>query len=605
MTAGALAPLPAVLPLGAAAALAAVNRVVPRRAADAIALLAAAASGACSARLMALARSGLLVAWFGGWLPRSGAAVGICFAVDPFGAGLALLAAVLTVAALVFSLRYFDSCGALFHVLLLCFLGAMSGFSLTGDVFDLFVFFELMSAAAFALCGYKIEAQAPVHGALNFGVTNTIGAFLALTGIGLLYGRTGALNMAQLGRALAGRPDALVGAAFGLIAAGFLVKAAAFPFHFWLDDAHAVAPTPVCILLSGVMVELGVYAVARVYWTALCGAFAGREAEARLFLTAVGAATAVLGALMCFSQRHIKRLLAYSTVSHVGVLLCALGLLDARALAGGALYLLGHGLAKAALFIAAGMLLHAHGTVDELELHGRGRPFQAASGLFLAGALALAGLPPFPTFGGHSFLEESAGAAGAGWLEPVFWFSAVVTAGAVARLWAGVFLGLGRAGQGLVPGGRRVEEGRETRPGGSQPLEMTAAAWLLLAAAVVLGCLPSVSRGAAEAAARFVDASAYQSAVLEGGAGPLPAPAPQPRHEGRRAAAASLAAAAAVGLGLWSRSRFWPRGSALERAAAVPMRFLHELHSGRVGDYAAFLTFGAAAFAGAFVWIAR
>src|SRR5436305_12636998 len=100
-------------------------------------------------------------------------------------------------AALVFSLRYFESVGPHYNVLMLVFLGAMCGFSLTGDLFNLFVFFELMSAAAFALCGYKVEAPESLQGALNFAVTNTIGAFLVLTGIALLYGKTGALNMAQ------------------------------------------------------------------------------------------------------------------------------------------------------------------------------------------------------------------------------------------------------------------------------------------------------------------------------------------------------------------------------------------------------------------------
>ncbi len=606
MTASILAPLPVAIPLAAAAALAAVTTFVPRRLADAVALAAALAAGGCSLALLALSRSGLLVTWFGGWAPRSGLAIGVCFAVDPFGAGLAAFAALLTLAALVFSVRYFDSVGALFHVLMLCFLAAMSGFALTGDVFNLFVFFELMSAAAFALCGYKIEDEASVHGALNFAVTNTIGAYLVLVGIALLYGRTGALNMAQIGRALGSRADAAACVGFAFIAAGFLVKGAAFPFHFWLDDAHAVAPTPVCVLFSGIMVELGIYAVARVYWTAMSGALAASAPQLRGFLAAVGAATAVLGALMCFTQRHLKRLLAYSTVSHVGVLLCGAALLDPGALAGAALYLLGHGLAKAALFLGAGALLHAHGSVDELELRGRERGrWPAGSALFAVGALALAGVAPFATFRGHGFLEDAADALGYRWLRAVFIAAAVLTAGAVLRVWAGVFLGWGGPGIGYQPGGRRIAEARETSEGHKHPWEMTAAAWTLLGAALALGCAPAVSSGASLAAARFCAGPQYRAAVLEGTRPPLPAPLPEPAHEAAGVLESLAVAAASVGLGLWARSRRWPSGSALERAGAALMRPLHALHSGRVGDYAAFLTFGAAVIAGALTLLAR
>lgn len=124
---------------------------------------------------------------------------------------MARLAAFLVTASLVYTWHFFDTIGNLFHVLMLVFLGAMIGFCLTGDLFTLFVFFELMSVAAFSLAGYKIEEEGSLQGALNFAITNSIGAFLILSGIALLYGRTGALNLAQIGESLAGAPaDGLV-----------------------------------------------------------------------------------------------------------------------------------------------------------------------------------------------------------------------------------------------------------------------------------------------------------------------------------------------------------------------------------------------------------
>jgi hypothetical protein len=233
----------------------------------------------------------------------------------------------------VFGWRYFDSAQARFPALVLLFLAGMTGFALSGDLFDMFVFFELMSAVAYALTGFEIEEPSAVQGALTFGIVNSLGAYLTLTGIGLLYGRTGQLGLAPLAAALAGHPvDALVAASFVLVVTGFLVKAAVVAFHLWLDDAHAVAPTPVCVLFSGIMVVLGVYGTFRV--TTVVFAVLPRVDLHRLFLV-LGMVTALVGAVMCVLQRHLKRLLAYSTIAHVGLFVLAFGTLDAEGTAGG------------------------------------------------------------------------------------------------------------------------------------------------------------------------------------------------------------------------------------------------------------------------------
>ena len=142
-------------------------------------------------------------------------------------------------------------------------------------MFNLFVFFEVMSVSAYALTAYRIERPRPLQGALSFAVTNSVGAMMILFGIALLYGRTGALNMAQVGVVLAAHPaDGLVIVSFAMIVGGFMVKAAIVPFHFWLADAYTVAPTPAVIVFTGVMSDLGIYAVARIYWTVFEGPLA-------------------------------------------------------------------------------------------------------------------------------------------------------------------------------------------------------------------------------------------------------------------------------------------------------------------------------------------
>ena len=122
-----------------------------------------------------------------------------------------------------------------------------------------------MTACGVTLCGYKSKSAGSLQGALNFGVVNALGAFITLMGIGLLYAYTGTLNMAEAGRTLAAHPPGEVFLLFAMLLtfSGFLIKSAAVPFHFWLADAHAVAPTPVSVLFSGVMVELGLYAMFR------------------------------------------------------------------------------------------------------------------------------------------------------------------------------------------------------------------------------------------------------------------------------------------------------------------------------------------------------
>ena len=196
-------PLPVALPLVAAALVAALDHVTPRRIENAVALAAACASFVFSLLILLHSEGGYVLQWFGGWHPDHGVALGIGFVADPLGAGMATLASGLVVLALVYSWTYMREATLYFDILMLVFCAGMTGFSLTGDLFNMFVWFELMGVAAYALAGFKVKELGPLQGAVNFAITNTIGAYLILLGIGLLYARTGALNFAQLGHVLA------------------------------------------------------------------------------------------------------------------------------------------------------------------------------------------------------------------------------------------------------------------------------------------------------------------------------------------------------------------------------------------------------------------
>jgi multicomponent Na+:H+ antiporter subunit D len=551
------------------------------------------------------------VYWFGGFRPAGGVAVGIDFEADPLSAGLACLGAVLMTAAMIFAWRYFTQVGTYFHVLMLTFLAGVCGFCLAGDVFDLFVWFELMGVSAYALTAYRPEERGPIQGALNFAITNSVGAYLSLTGIALIYGRTGALNMAQISRYVSSHPtDGLVVVAFLLIITGLLVKSAVVPFHFWLADAHAVAPTPVCVMFSGVMVELGLYGIARVYWAVFGGALGHRAAISHLFLV-LGVLTAVVGALYCFRERHIKRLLAFSTISHAGMFLAGFALLTPLGLAGEALAVLSHGLVKGALFLGAGIVLHRLRSVNETWLHGRGRRLRITGVMFTLAALGLADLPPFGLFLGNGWIADGAGGP---WLAAVFCACTVLTAGAVLRVAGGVFYGLGDPPrEDPQMAAEANEETGETDSGRQRtPLTMLIPPCVLVAlgvAAGIVAMLPRFAVALEAAAARFEDQSGYGSLVLNGVRTATPAPL-YPQVPATVTAASVITAlcsvAGAVLLAL--AALYWRRLPVLRRdyePGAGLTAAIRGFQSGVINDYVTWLVTGVAALGGILALIIR
>jgi multicomponent Na+:H+ antiporter subunit D len=591
-------------PLLVAAAIAALNPLFRgkqrRRTLDAIAILTAAVVAVMLAVITIRTAHGDAVYWFAGFRPSHGIAIGIDFAAGPLSAGLACLASVLVTAAMIFSWRYFEQVGSYYHALILTFLAGMVGFCLTGDIFDLFVWFELMGVSAYALTAYRPEERGPIQGALNFAITNSVGAYLWLSGIAILYGRTGALNMAQIGREISRHgPDRLVVVAFVLIITGLLIKGAIVPFHFWLADAHAVAPTPVCVLFSGVMVELGLYGVARVYWS-MFGRSLGHQATITRTFLVLGLLTAVVGALFCFRERHLKRLLAFSTISHAGLFLTGIGLLTPLGLAGVAVYVAGHGLVKAALFLCVGIVLHRLGSVDETWLHGRGRLLPVTGVVFTLAALGLADMPPFATFRGKGWIEASGASHGMEWVTAVFIVCSILVGGAVLRVAGGVFYGLGDPpSEEPQMAAEAAEETSETDQAKQRtPATMIIPAAALVVAGLVIGVLPHIGPAVQAAAVRFQDQAAYNATVLSGAHVAHPAALFAPEHAGTTVAdLASGLASAAGALVLAYLALYWKRLPLLRRGLEPGtglVRPIRRVQSGVVNDYVTWIVIGAA-----------
>jgi multicomponent Na+:H+ antiporter subunit D len=621
----AVIPASVVVPLVGAALMAGFSGLLPRWARDVIAIAVALATVTLTLILTAGSAGRPMIYWFSGWRPAHGMVIGIDYAVGPLGAGMASLAGLLVTAALVYCWRYFDGARGRYHALVLIFLAGSVDFCLTGDLFNLFVAFELVAVTAFGLTGYNAGHPAPLQGAINFAVTNSLGGMTVLMGVGLLYARTGSLNLAQIGQTLAGQhPDGLVVVAFALLAGGFLIKAAVVPFHFGLI---------------------------RVWDTVFSGLAGGPGPRVQSVLLGLGIATALVGAVMALAQTQLKRMLAFVTMSHLGIYLIGAGLLTPLGLAGASLLVIGDALAKAALFLGVGVVQHQRSSVSELKLRGRGRGLAVTGVTVVLGALVLADLPPFVSSDGHALLVSAADQARLPWLEIVVALTVVLSSGAVlraaGRIWLGWGVvespssdvgtaddsgdeaedrpdttdpaaadGVGAADDGRTDSGRtdgrrtggRRADGQTPAPDGGRevgerspqvgrvPLTMMLPPLALLAVGLGLGLAPGLEAQAAAAAAAFSDRAVYAAQVLDTHGPTVPA-------SGAVVAAASRAVSlggvltdlgqvtVALGVAAIALDR---RAVRLRRALAAGTGWLRRLHSGLVGDQVTWLVAGLA-----------
>ena len=579
-------PLLVAVPLLAAAVTAGLDHVTPQPVQDALVVAAAATTTALAFVLLWHSESHEVVHWFGGWKPQHGVALGIDFAVGPLAAGMCAVIGIVVTLALVYSLTFLREAARLFDALMLVALGAMCGFAMSGDLFNLFVWLELMGVSAYALTGFQVERLGPVQGAVNFAITNSLGGYLLAIGIALIYARTGALNLAQVGQTLAhGSAGGLVIVAMTLLFCGFLIKGAVVPFHLWAADAYAVAPAPVCAVLGGVMTDIGLIGVARLYWTVFAVPFGHGHSVGDVLLW-LGLVTAVLAGTMAFLQRHLKRMLAYSVVCHIGIMLAGIGLLDSSGLAGTELIFLAHALLTAGLFFVAGILHVDHARIDELHLRGRGRGCWALGLAWLAATIGLIGTPYVGIYLGHGLLDDGASALGRSWVPALLWLGSVLSGAALLRAGARIFLGWGEDDDPLL--GKAIEE---------EPLQRNVLRPLLVGVAltaVVLGVaislVPGLGQHAEYAADRFRDTSGYAAEVLRGRPMAPPPSLPLSIHHTSLESLLYGTTATLVAFGL----AFVAVHRRLPRAVVAPIRVLHALHSGVIGDYVTWVVVGTA-----------
>ena len=321
------------------------------------------------------------------------APIAINFVVGPLGLGLAILISFVGFLVSVYGISYIhEEPKEKYHMLVLTLLTGATGMVLTGDIFNLFVFFEILSLSSYALTGYNRD-RGGTEAAIKYLIQGSIGSAFILIGIALLYGITGTLNMADIAAHVAGADPTLLFMAMSLLIVGFGVEAAIFPLNAWLPDAHSSAPSSVSAILSGIAIETGAYAVARIVYTVFDGH------GIMLVLSILGVITLLLGEMSAFRQKDdIKRLLAYSSVGQMGLIMLAFGIASDAGVFAALFQLVSHTLAKALLFLASGYVIYRVGSKKLSALAGLGRKMPFTGAMIAVAVLSLVGVPPFAGF---------------------------------------------------------------------------------------------------------------------------------------------------------------------------------------------------------------
>jgi proton-translocating NADH-quinone oxidoreductase chain N len=288
-----------------------------------------------------------------------------------------------------------------YHMLYLLLLVGATGIVLTGDIFNLFVFWEILCISSYALVAYTGE-KSGIESAVKYLIQGAIGSSLLLIGIGMLYGLFGTLNMADIAQHIDSVEPTSIFIPLVFIITGLGVEAALCPLNAWLPDAHSSAPSSISAILSGIAIEVGVYAVARVVFTIF-----GVE-SIFLFFCFLGVLTLLIGEMSAFSQNNLKRMLAYSSIGQIGLIVFAFGIATSYSITGGLFQIISHSLSKALLFLSVGYIVYRTASMDISSFEGIGKKMPLTSLGVIIGAFSLIGLPPFVGFPSKLLIVQAA-----------------------------------------------------------------------------------------------------------------------------------------------------------------------------------------------------
>lgn len=370
---------------------------------------------------------------FGSWMPP----FGVSFVADPFSAAMVVISSLLALAAAIFGLVDLTDTQkrAGFYPLFMGLMVGVNGAFLTGDIFNLYVWFEVMLITALGLIALD-RSKSQLDGALKYAVLNLFSTLLFLIAIGLLYGVTGTLNMADLSVVLEVTdlsPALLISGL--LFLTGFGIKAGFFPMFFWLPASYHTASIVVSAVFAGLLTKVGVYAAFRVF-TLL---FDVNNAGIREMVAIFAAGTMLFGVFGAAIQWDVRRILSFHIISQIGYIIMGLAIATPAAMAGAIFYIIHHIIVKANLFLLAGAIYRQTGTYDLRQAGGLMKRSPWLAVLFLIPALSLAGIPPLSGFWAKFMVIDASFRHGAGWLGGVALFVGLLTVFSMSKIWMEAF----------------------------------------------------------------------------------------------------------------------------------------------------------------------
>jgi len=359
---------------------------------------------------------------------------GIELVVDGLSVAVVVLISAITLGVLAYARRAGPHSNAFYSQVLLLVAG-LCGMTVTGDVFNLYVFLEITGLAAYGLVASGREASAAVA-ALKYLIIGTVGASLYLLGVGYALAATGTLNMADLSVKLAdvGYGSTLVLTAFGLMVGGLTVKVALFPLHTWQPDAYSNSPDSVSAFISALVSTVSAYALARLLFSVFTVEFLTAVPAARWALITLASISIVAGSALAVSQSSVQRMLAYSSVSQFGLVIAGFTIATPIAVVGATVHLVGHAVMKGGLFAATGIIERETGANTVGGYAGMGSRAPLAAGAFTLLALAMVGVPPAVGFVGKWYILVGAVNTGVWPVVVVLLASTLLTLAYFARL---------------------------------------------------------------------------------------------------------------------------------------------------------------------------
>jgi multicomponent Na+:H+ antiporter subunit D len=498
--------LPVLLPmLGAAVTVIGSRSATFQRAVGVVVL---AVVAALAAMLLVVAdQRGPVVAALGGWA----APIGIALVADRLSALLLLVSTLVTLAVLVYAIDQRitdygrDTASTTFHPMYLMLSAGVSLAYLTGDLFTLFVAFELMLTASYVLITRRTTASR-IRAGMTYVTVSLMSSLLFLTVVALIYAATGTVNLADLAVRVPELPPGVQTVLGLMLLVVFGIKAAIVPLHFWLPDSYPNAPAPVAAVFAGLLTKVSFYALLRTQ-TLL---FTRDEPWTLMLVLAV--ATMLVGALGALAQDDLNRVLSFLLVSHIGFMLLGLAVFDAAGVSGAALYAAHHITVLATLFLVSGIITRRTGTVSLDQMGGLLGSAPGLAILFAIPALTLAGVPPTAGFVAKLALLQAGAGAGTGGriVAGVLIVASLLTLYALVRVWVRVFWGEPKA---PLPDPDPTDDLVVGTARSSVPMYAATSGLVAVSLAIVVFAGP-LSAVTARAGEDLVDREPYRVAVL-------------------------------------------------------------------------------------------